>query len=115
MSYRVFTPALFITSSADTDLTVVPIGTLLLGLAIPILPVAGLRRRSGVPPRRDRRDTDQHCADLRDPHRTIVLRAGNKKGGDTRLMASITGTQTILAIATLPVALMFVDHITGNG
>ncbi|HCB58312.1 MAG TPA: AEC family transporter [Arthrobacter bacterium] len=38
-----------------------------------------------------------------------------KMGGDTRLMASITGTQTILAVATLPVALMLVDHIAGNG
>jgi predicted permease len=38
-----------------------------------------------------------------------------RMGGDTRLMASITGTQTILAVATLPVVLMLVDRITGNG
>lgn len=42
MSYRVFTPALFITSIANTDLTVVPIGPLLLSLAAPIVLVAGL-------------------------------------------------------------------------
>ncbi|MBT2533355.1 AEC family transporter [Arthrobacter sp. ISL-48] len=42
MSYRVFTPALFITSIAGTDLTVVPFGPLLLSLAAPIIAVAGL-------------------------------------------------------------------------
>lgn len=41
MSYRVFTPALFITSIADTDLTVVAVGPLLLSLAAPIVAVAG--------------------------------------------------------------------------
>ncbi|MDD7833840.1 AEC family transporter [Paenarthrobacter sp. AB444] len=39
MSYRVFTPALFVLSIADTDLTVVPLGPLLLSLAAPILAV----------------------------------------------------------------------------
>lgn len=42
MSYRVFTPALFITSISGTDLTIVPIGPLLLSLAVPITAVAGL-------------------------------------------------------------------------
>lgn len=42
LSYRVFTPALFITSIAGTDLTIVPIGPLLLSLAVPITAVAGL-------------------------------------------------------------------------
>lgn len=42
MSYRIFTPALFITSIADTDLTVVPLGPLLLSLAAPIVTVTGL-------------------------------------------------------------------------
>ncbi|WP_426997817.1 AEC family transporter [Pseudarthrobacter sp. N5] len=42
MSYRVFTPALFITSIAGTDLTIIPIGPLLLSLAVPITAVAGL-------------------------------------------------------------------------
>lgn len=42
MSYRVFTPALFVTSIASTDLAIVPIGPLLLSLAIPITAVASL-------------------------------------------------------------------------
>lgn len=42
VSYRVFTPALFITSIAGTNLTIVPLGPLLLSLAIPIVVVAGL-------------------------------------------------------------------------
>lgn len=42
MSYRVFTPALFITSIAGTDLTVIPLGPLLLSLAAPILLVSGI-------------------------------------------------------------------------
>lgn len=42
MSYRIFTPALFITSIAGTDLTVVPLGSLLLSLTPPILLVTGL-------------------------------------------------------------------------
>lgn len=42
MSYRIFTPALFITSISDTDLTVVAVGPLLLSLAAPIIAVAGL-------------------------------------------------------------------------
>ena len=42
MSYRVFTPALFITSIAGTDLTAIPAGPLLLSLAVPIIFVAGL-------------------------------------------------------------------------
>jgi malonate transporter len=39
----------------------------------------------------------------------------SRMGGDTRLMASITGTQTILAVVTLPVVLMLVNHVVGNG
>lgn len=42
MCYRIFTPALFITSIAGTDLAAVPIGPLLLSLAAPILLVSGL-------------------------------------------------------------------------
>lgn len=42
MSYRIFTPALFITSIAETDLTIVPIGPLLLCLTVPILFVASV-------------------------------------------------------------------------
>ncbi|KSU77556.1 hypothetical protein GA0061083_1424 [Pseudarthrobacter enclensis] len=42
MSYRIFTPALFVSSIAGTDLTIVPIGPLLLSLAVPITAVAGL-------------------------------------------------------------------------
>lgn len=42
MSYRVFTPALFVSSIAATDLGVVPFGPLALSVAAPILAVAGL-------------------------------------------------------------------------
>ncbi|PPG37453.1 AEC family transporter [Pseudoclavibacter sp. RFBA6] len=42
MSYRVFTPALFISSIAAADLSVVPIGPLALSLAVPIVAAAGL-------------------------------------------------------------------------
>ncbi len=41
-SYHVFTPALFVTSIARTDLTIVPIGSLALSLAVPIIAVAAL-------------------------------------------------------------------------
>ncbi|WP_427135309.1 AEC family transporter [Pseudarthrobacter sp. S9] len=36
----------------------------------------------------------------------------SKMGGDTRLMASITGAQTVLAAATLPAVLILIDHVT---
>lgn len=42
MSYRAFTPALFVSSIASTDLAIVPIGPLLLSLTIPITAVASL-------------------------------------------------------------------------
>lgn len=42
MSYRVFTPALFITSIADIDLTVIPLGPLALSVAVPITLAAAL-------------------------------------------------------------------------
>lgn len=40
LSYHVFTPALFVTAIGRTDLTVVPLGSLALSLAVPILGVA---------------------------------------------------------------------------
>ena len=42
MSYRVFTPALFVTSIAGTDLTVVPFGLLFLSLVVPVTLIAAL-------------------------------------------------------------------------
>ncbi len=42
LSHRVSTPALFITSIADADLGVVPIGPLALSVAAPIMVAAGL-------------------------------------------------------------------------
>lgn len=42
LSYWIFTPALFITSIGEADLTVVPPGPLLLSLAAPILAVTAL-------------------------------------------------------------------------
>ena len=53
MSYRVFTPALFISSIAGADLRAVPIGPLALSVATPIAVAAGLILALGRPLRAD--------------------------------------------------------------